>query len=266
MCRILYFSGDTDSLPTATVFIDSLVDASYDDILAPSTPFQHKDGFGFVVFGEVRGQKEEFTFKSVKPIFKADEDIDNLKRILKKFDRFALGIHSRKASMGSVNTYNAHPYCFSTRQGITLFFMHNGTLLKEKLQETLKINFENDFTDSYLFGLMMARKLTKLNNSSFVDFFKYSLPFIGSTLNTITMFASVDNKFGAFMTAYSKKESDYTQLFTYKRENAYAFASSTVYSYAKGKGVLMDRVANGTTLFIEDVLSDSVIENSALEE
>ncbi|MGB9694777.1 MAG: class II glutamine amidotransferase [Caldisericaceae bacterium] len=264
MCRILYLSGNNGSLAIANYFIDSFVEASENDVLGKDGPIQHGDGFGYVIFGVHNGKRKEFSFKSIKPVFESSEDINVLKSTLGQLDKFALGIHSRKASAGSVNLFNVHPFHFSTKAGSSFYLMHNGTLSKDKLESDVGIASDNDLTDSYILGLLLSRKIEKLESGFVFDFFKNSLQYVESTLNVISMFRTVDNKQKAFLTAYSKKDFDYTKIFTYKNDYTFALASSTVSLYAEKIGIQMELLQNGQTVFIEDVFKNEIMFNSLL--
>lgn len=131
MCRILLAVGNGYRMRP---LVEALIKSSENDPYkaARGKGSQHKDGWGYVLVS----RDSIVHYKSSKPIFEDDE----AKRLMNSLPSFgALILHSRAASQGKVNSFNAQPFSYASPYGYQLYFMHNGDLLKELILEGLKL-------------------------------------------------------------------------------------------------------------------------------
>jgi len=254
MCKILYFSGNKNQIKLAFDFVDALVDASSNDPTYPKGATQHKDGFGYAIVGLTENKPNIHFFKSIKPIFKAGEEISQLKEVIKGLDYFSLSLHSRKVLEGSANIFNTHPYFFSSVKGFSFFLSHNGTLDKSKLQSLLEVNNMDNLSDTFLLGLIIEKNLNAIDSESVIPLFKEFTQYIESALNTITLFSDAQtDKTKVLLTNYYKKTPDYYKVYILRAPGLFAFTSSGVYHYIQERGIAqMEPLKNKSAFFIED--------------
>ncbi|MCI4464080.1 MAG: class II glutamine amidotransferase [Caldisericum sp.] len=259
MCRLLFVSGTKDNIDSASFLIDALVKASLNDPTYGNEVISHKDGFGYVLYGLGNGKITNIYFRSTKPIFESDKDIVSLKNTLKGFDRFAFAIHVRLASAGSKDTVNIHPYMFSLPNGINFFFMHNGTLCKDKVEEKFKVKVDDNLSDSFTFSYAISRKLENFLKAK--EFLKSGKDFVkeNSGFNTISFFAD-GNNVDSIITVFFKGKKDYYKAYFLENQGLIAFMSSTLKLHLeKDTQDKLEEISTGTMLTIQDILGDTKI-------
>jgi predicted glutamine amidotransferase len=267
MCRLLYFSGSKDTIDLAYDFIEALKKASEKDKTCPFSPPEHRNGFGYVIAGEKEGSQKIYFSKNYKPIFEEVKEIQYMKEITSQFDNFCLSLHSRRASNSNVSLFNAHPYFFSTNDGLSFFLSHNGSLKIDKIISYCGIEAKSSLSDTYFLGLAIEKYLKEVNESSLTRLFRDFKKLVKekSALNTISLFMDSGddktsvNKISMFLTNYYNCEAmeNYYKIFVSKEnEGFFVFASSGLIDYldecVKEKLTLIE---NNTYIFIEDAIT-----------
>jgi len=256
MCRLLFVSGTKDHIDSVSSLIDALVKASLNDPTYGDEVISHKDGFGYVLYGLGNGKITNIYFRSTKPIFESDGEILTLKNTLKDFERFAFAIHVRLASAGSKDTTNIHPYMFSLPNGINFFFMHNGTLCKDKVEETFEVKVGDNLSDSFTFSYAISRKLESFLKAK--EFLKSGKDFVkeNSGFNTISFFAD-GNNVDSIITVFFKGKKEYYKAYFLENQGLIAFISSTLKLHLeKDTQDKLEEISTGTMLTIQNILGD----------
>ncbi|USS41723.1 class II glutamine amidotransferase [Thermococcus aggregans] len=233
MCRVLFAAGNGESM---VELVNALVNSSKHDpykVALGKSP-SHKDGWGFIWMSE--GKIEHY--KTTKPIFEDKEGVESLLGSLKGFG--VLLAHTRAASQGSVNIFNTQPFSYSSPEGFTFWFYHNGDLKKDEIIKMAGFREEKlkDASDSYVFGLYLLKRLSSFGEEEVLNTFKEALPTVKTTLNTGTLFTA-PNEVKAFVTAYMVEEREkdtlhkrYSRLLKLETKDLFAVVSSTFEQYS----------------------------------
>jgi glutamine amidotransferase len=259
MCRLLFVSGTKDNIDSVSSLVDALVKASLNDPTYGNEVISHKDGFGYVLYGLGNGKITNVYFRSTKPIFESDGEILTLKNTLKDFERFAFAIHVRLASAGSKDTTNIHPYMFSLPNGMNFFFMHNGTLCKDKVEEKFEVKVGDNLSDSFTFSYAISRKLENFLKAK--EFLKSGKDFVkeNSGFNTISFFTD-GNNVDSIITVFFKGKKDYYKAYLLENEGLIAFMSSTLKLHLeKDAQDKLEEISTGTMLTIQNLLGNTKI-------
>lgn len=227
MCRLLFVSGKKEHIDKAFELIDALVSASRSDNTYGNTTISHKDGFGYVIFGKNGENISNLYFRSTNPIFESNSQISKLKEVISNFDSFAFGIHVRLMSKGNVDIINTHPYMFSLPNGKNLFFMHNGTLDKPKMEEEFEIEVSESLSDSFAFSCAISKNFESFYTLK--ELIKDGTKFVieNSGFNTIT-FLLDGNEVNSILTVYYRGKRDYYKAYLLEDNGLIAFMSSTL--------------------------------------
>ncbi len=237
MCRIMMIYGSNYDLILKT--LNAFVEASeYDKykVLLGSTP-SHKDGWGYVAFSITVDNKINKTlyYRSTDPIFVDNEGIYKLIDFIRESDKVLILMHSRAISIGSLNIFNTHPYHY-VGKNYSLWFAHNGTMLKDDLIKVL--GMENSDTekisDSYLLGLFLYRKIKELTEKEIVESYREASKYTKTAMNTISIFFKPDEMILMVTCSYlnhkirnDPKRIDYYKLYELYGDETYAILSST---------------------------------------
>ena len=247
MCRVLFAVGSGDSMRE---LVNALVKSSENDPykVAVGKGPSHRDGWGFLWMSENKVEH----YKTTKPIFEDKEGIENLLNSLKGFG--VLLAHTRAASQGSVNLFNIQPFLYSSPNGFTFWFYHNGDLKKDEIIKMAGFMEERlrGASDSYVFGLYLLRRLSSFGEDEVLNAFKAALSTVRTTLNTATLFIAPDEA-KAFVTAYmvEKREKDplhriYSRLLKAEGKDLFAVVSSTFELYSP---LHFEEIPNGRAFY-----------------
>ncbi len=126
MCRMLFAIGNfnIDRLIQDMILMASDKNERHEKNL--DKEFRHGDGWG-IVYLENNNLK---IFRSIKAIYE-DDQINQFKNLQSNL----VILHARKASKGSVNIQNVHPFEYKLN-GHHYFFFHNGTIRDELAFDT----------------------------------------------------------------------------------------------------------------------------------
>ncbi|CAB49028.1 class II glutamine amidotransferase [Pyrococcus abyssi] len=248
MCRILLAVGNGYRMRP---LVEALIKASKDDPYkaARGRGNQHKDGWGYVLVSN----GSIIHYKSSKPIFE-DEEANNLLEKLPDFG--VLILHSRAASQGKVNSFNAQPFSYASPHGYQLYFMHNGDLLKELLLEGLKLPKDKyeEVSDSYLAGLYLSLFIGSTSDEDIVERLALLKPTVRTSLNTGGILVTPGGEVKAFGTAYMSEEylddplsKNYMRIMSFYSADLFAMMSSTLELYTF---IPLDEVENGTAFVV----------------
>ncbi|WP_087035549.1 class II glutamine amidotransferase [Thermococcus litoralis] len=247
MCRVLFAVGNGEAMKD---LVDALVKSSENDLykVALGKSPSHKDGWGFFWMSKDKAEH----YKTIKPIFEDKEGVEKLLDSLKGFG--VLLAHTRAASQGSVNLFNAQPFSYSSPKGFTFWFYHNGDLRKDELIKMAGLREKElkDASDSYVFGLYLLSKLSSFEESEVLNAFKVVLPAVNTTLNTGTLLITPEEIRG-FVTAYmvEKREKDplyrrYSRLLKVEEKGLFAIVSSTFELYSS---LPFEEIPNGRAFY-----------------
>jgi len=128
MCRMLVAVGNFNIDYLIQDFILMASDQNEKHENNVDKEFKHGDGWGIAYFEN----HEIKVFRSTKAVFE-DPQVDQFRNLKTNF----VILHARKASKGSVETQNVHPFEHKLNGNHYLFF-HNGTIRDE-------IHFDNHF-------------------------------------------------------------------------------------------------------------------------
>jgi predicted glutamine amidotransferase len=128
MCRMLFATGNFNSDWLIQDFILMASDQNEQHEKNMDKVFKHGDGWGIAYLEDDRLK----IFRSTKAVYE-DDQINQFKNLQSSF----LILHARKASKGSVNMKNVHPFECKLNGHHYLFF-HNGTIRDE-------IHFDHQF-------------------------------------------------------------------------------------------------------------------------
>ncbi|WP_430515256.1 class II glutamine amidotransferase [Pyrococcus woesei] len=257
MCRILLAVGEGQRI---VPWIEAFVRASENDPYkeARGKGKSHKDGWGYVLITEDYVKH----YKSKKPVFE-DEEVDELKKNISGFS--VLMAHSRAASQGSVETFNAQPFSFGSPHGYQLYFMHNGDLNKSMLLDALKLPKEKflDVSDSYVAGMYVSLFVTSQEDEEIVKAISALKEVVNTSLNVGIILAS-PGRLKVIGVAYmreefleNKAERDYMRLITFPDFDLFVLASSTLELYTYFP---VDEVPNATIFSLEVSLKEKEFE------
>jgi hypothetical protein len=123
---------------------------------------------------------------------------------------------------------------FSLPNGINFFFMHNGTLCKDKVEETFEVKVGDNLSDSFTFSYAISRKLESFLKAK--EFLKSGKDFVkeNSGFNTISFFAD-GNNVDSIITVFFKGKKEYYKAYFLENQGLIAFISSTLKLHL-GKG------------------------------
>jgi len=252
MCRIALIAGlnVTSNASNPNEVVEAFIKSSEcDPYLASLTGREgcasHDDGWGYVVVGwdGKGGDARIASYKTSKPVFKDVAGVNSLLDVLKDSFNYVLILHSRKASIGSKNAFNAHPFYFSGR-GFDYWLVHNGTALKEELTKALNLReFDNlDVSDTYVLGTYIYSQISELSQESLINAYRRAVKFTKTALNTIALTFNTSSLI-AVVTSYlnkgrlgNVKEVDYYKLYEYEGRNVYAVVSSTLALHLRSEG------------------------------
>nr|WP_209478249.1 class II glutamine amidotransferase [Thermococcus stetteri] len=261
MCRILFARGIGQEV--APLF-DALIKSSQKDPYKEkrNKKTQHSDGWGYVLLKEGNATH----YRSVLPMFNDSHAKGLLNSLMEEDSEVVLMAHARAASQGEKTLFNVQPFSFSTKHGITFWFMHNGDLDKEALiwKAGFKVEELVEASDSYVFGVYLSNTIDNPTPKEISRRFILGLETTRTTLNTGTLFLLPDGSWSAFITAYmvdkyanSLDDWNYARLIELKNSGLYAVASSTLELYYEARWRTLN---NGTALSI----SSDKIERFAL--
>ncbi|WP_457742039.1 class II glutamine amidotransferase [Thermococcus sp.] len=248
MCRILFARGQGEKIQG---LFEALVRSAENDPYRArrSGKRQHRDGWGYVLLRD----DSVYHYRSTRPIFNDPERF----RLIKQLEgNVVLMAHARAASQGSVNILNTQPFQFSSCNGFSFWFMHNGDLNKEELLRTENLNTRGleGASDSYAFAVYLCRSLNKLDDNNTLKHYSRGAKLSRTTFNTGTLFVT-QRKWKALVTAYmvekylkDKDHWNYARLIKLNDGEIFALASSTLELYFKAR---WENVANGEVYFIE---------------
>jgi len=248
MCRVLFAVGNGSEMRE---FVDALVKSSENDVYKVAfgkSPY-HKDGWGFVWIS-----KDDLEhYKTSKPIF---EDTKGVRKFLESLDGFGVLLaHTRAASQGTVNLFNAQPLVYSSPEGFNFWFYHNGDLNKQILIDMAGLDNEKlkDISDSYVLGLYLLSSLRSFSKDEILKRFRKIVPMVRTTLNTASLFIT-PSEIKGFVTAYMVREREedslykrYSRLLKVERENLFAIVSSTFEVYSE---LSFEEVKNRTAFYL----------------
>ncbi|NJF24426.1 class II glutamine amidotransferase [Thermococcus sp. Bubb.Bath] len=250
MCRVLFAVGNGEEIAP---LIDALVKASENDPYkeARGKGKAHRDGWGYALL-----KKDSLThYRSSKPIFEDIEGVERLKDSLNGF--LAVIAHTRAASQGAKNPFNAQPFAFSSRKGFSFWLYHNGDLNKSeiiKLADFEEAHFEKA-SDSYAMGAYLCRKLESFEVDEVLKHYSVLAKTANTSLNTGTLFLTPSGRATGFVTAYSKptyllkrENWDYVRQIVLRKENLFAMSSSTLELYHE---VEWRNAVNGTAFYVD---------------
>ncbi|WP_048055235.1 class II glutamine amidotransferase [Pyrococcus sp. NA2] len=263
MCRILLAVGNGYRMRP---LVEALIKASENDPYkaARGKGSQHRDGWGYVLLSKDGVEH----YKSRKPIF---ED-ENAKELMKKLPDFGvLLLHSRAASQGNVNVFNAQPFSYASPHGYQLYFMHNGDLIKDLLLEGLKLPRERyaNISDSYLAGLYLSLFISAPSEKEIVERLTLLKSTVRTSLNTGGVIFKPNDEVIAFGTAYMREdlleeeaERNYMRLMEFYSADLFALMSSTLELYTF---LPLTEVRNGKAFVVSVNLKDEEFKVSSFE-
>lgn len=206
----------------------------------------HDDGWGYVLMGWDSEVSDAYiaSYKTSRPVFKDVAGVNSMLNLLKEGLNYVLILHSRKASIGSKNVFNAHPFYFSGK-GFDYWLVHNGTALKEELTDALNVTMREDLldvSDTYLLGAYIYTQMNGLNPENVVNAYRKAVKFTKTALNTAAL-AFNTSKVIAVVTSYlskaklgNVKEVNYYRLYEYEGNGVRAVVSSTLALHLRNKG------------------------------
>ncbi len=128
MCRMIFAVGNINTNSLIEDFIALASDQNEKHEKNIDKEFKHGDGWGIAYF-----ENDDIkVFRSTKAVYE-DPQIDQFRNLKTNF----LILHARKASKGTVNIENVHPFEYKLNGNHYLFF-HNGTIRDE-------IHLDNQF-------------------------------------------------------------------------------------------------------------------------
>ena len=248
MCRILFASGPGERVRE---LFEALVRSAEKDPYRAERggKRQHRDGWGYVLLKD----GSVYHYRSTKPIFEDSERFDLMERL---GDEVVLMAHARAASQGSVNLLNTQPFQFSSCNGFSFWFMHNGDLNKEELLRAGNLDAERleDASDSYAFAAYLCKSLKGLDDEELLKLYSLGMRLSKTTFNTGTLFVT-PRAWKALVTAYmvekysrDRNHWNYARLIKLDDGETLALASSTLELYLKAE---WETVGNGEAYFIE---------------
>ena len=121
MCRMIFAVGKINVGSLIDDFITLASDQNEKHEKNINKIFKHGDGWGIAYF-----ENDEIkVFRSTKAVYE-DPQVDQFRNLKTNF----LILHARKASKGSKNIQNVHPFEYKLNGSHYLFF-HNGTIQDE---------------------------------------------------------------------------------------------------------------------------------------
>ncbi|MCD6503745.1 MAG: class II glutamine amidotransferase [Euryarchaeota archaeon] len=262
MCRVTLVIGDQNGVGTASKILDAFVKASKREVFHDSIQ-SHKDGWGYVLVtfqeGDLEAQPTKvITYKTSKPVFSDETGINNLKDTLKASEEYVLIVHSRAASQGKVNAFNAHPFHFSGKS-YELWIVHNGSMNSEELSKELGITHISVVSDTYLLGRYVYERLESPSLDTIKDVFSCAKGFTKTAMVTMSLFYERTNdEMHVFVTNYFKQREEYYSLYLLdlKDEGLFSVYSPTVGYYLKDyneyqEGIEGSKIPNEHFLYVK---------------
>jgi glutamine amidotransferase len=250
MCRILGFIGRHSVYKKISdELIKGIVGASRYDPYAVRAfgreEASHKDGWGRLRIFLGAGKTSIYLYRSTEPIFIDRPSEDSFEtNIVRYSDPLMIDfIHARAASTGNpVNIFSAHPFETATKRGYKIFLMHNGTVDKYKVAETLENKVSEDILKNYSDTYILALKLGELLDEDVdINVLRKIKEYVKSALN-IGLVLLAENKVSVVFGSYykdngSKDLKNYYKLYmtdltekNYEERNI-IFASSTLVDF-----------------------------------
>jgi predicted glutamine amidotransferase len=134
--------------------------------------------------------------------------------------------------------------------------MHNGTLHKDKVEETFEVKVGDNLSDSFTFSYAISSKLENFLKAK--EFPKNGKDFVkeNSGFNTISFFAD-GNNVDSIITVFFKGKKEYYKAYLLENEGLIAFMSSTLKLHLeKDAQDKLEEISTGTMLTIQNILGD----------
>jgi hypothetical protein len=142
---------------------------------------------------------------------------------------------------------------------MNFFFMHNGTLHKDKVEEKFKVKVDDNLSDSFTFSYAISRNLENFLKAK--EFLKSGKDFVkeNSGFNTISFFAD-GNNVDSIITVFFKGKKDYYKAYLLENEGLIAFMSSTLKLHLeKDTQDKLEEISTDTMLTIQNLLGNTKI-------
>ncbi|MET1160664.1 MAG: hypothetical protein ABWW65_06860 [Thermoprotei archaeon] len=247
MCRILVSAYRRDS-SIYRDFIEYFIRASEKDVLLEkiSRYSSHGDGWGLAGIGLSSNKPVIFYQKSLLPVYHgiSRDLLVNLISKTELYDETYLLIHSRLASKTEpLGEKYSHPYEERIGNKLILWFIHNGSVDKASLANTLGISDPWYYTDSWIATKYIAKNLetciTEKNiDHCIVTIYENLRKYTRSALNT-GLLILYDQKPYLYASHYYIKDieeqldrREYYSLYAYQDQDIALIASSTIKHYS----------------------------------
>lgn len=260
MCRLVAFVSREGV--EADVLTRSLREASRLDRFAEKLGFlSHNDGWGYAFASKISGKWGLYFYKTTMPIW--DDPHSSL-----SFRGFTVGfVHTRRASKGMPkNTFSAHPYFFTVRDGSLVFLGQNGGIKKDVGIEILNdvglsLNDPSKMTDTYIFGLIFASYFSEKSETGYlrvVDALKDAVRALekrggeGRCMNTAVFVYSPNDEPILVVSRYvvDLERLEYCELFLVEGKGSVGLVSSTVAEILKKEGFSVRSLGENTIVVL----------------
>jgi len=168
MCRIAIYTSLEDESKIKQLYKCFRLGTLYDFVLDRYRRGRrsHNHGWGYAYIYGFQNDMGYSMFKTSLPILS-----DGMRLAVPRyFDWILMIIHSRLTSGEPIDVVNAHPYSFSRVGRFSMWFVHNGSIDKEKLSKDIGLeNFVKDYSDSFILTQWLGMNIKTLDSKDIVE-------------------------------------------------------------------------------------------------
>jgi glutamine amidotransferase len=261
MCRIVLYASSEGRSKIMQVFRCFKLASTYDFVLDTFRRGRrsHNHGWGYAYLYKFRNDIGYMVYKSSLPI-----SFNEIKLAVPRYFEWILMVmHSRLTHEEPIDIVNTHPHSFSKAGKVSIWFVHNGSVDKERLAKDIGLEgMVKNYSDSYILTQWLGENIKSLSSKELIDLITkvIDLGVVKSALNIAAILMDeVEKKVLGIAMNYVVKE--YTNLYDYYAlhiveigDRTKIIASSTVAYYLNSiYGYRTKVLENGTVIILHPV-------------